>query len=73
MVQLSLCKHPPQAAREYRVNLHHRFAHVSLKLANSGESCVVLESGPTHSLVTKLPQRSPLAVHEFCATSSETL
>ena len=43
------------AAREYRIDLHHHFAHVSLKPADSGESCVVLESGPTRSLVNKLP------------------
>ena len=36
---------------------------------NSGKCCIVLESGPTRSLVAKLPQRLSHAVHELCAAT----
>ena len=32
---------------------------------DGGKRCIVLESGPTRSLVAKLPQRSSLSVREF--------
>ena len=35
------------------------------------ESCIMLESGLTHSLIVKVLQRSLLAVCEFSATSEE--
>ena len=40
-------------------SLHHQ--------PDSSESCIVLESELTHSLVAKLPQHSWLVVHEFPA------
>ena len=42
--------------------------HASLRSADGGKCCIMLESRPIHSLVAKLPQGSLLVVHEFCAT-----
>ena len=38
---------------------------------DGGESCIMLESGPTRSLIVKLSQRLLLAVCEFCTVSEE--
>ena len=38
---------------------------------NGGESCTVLESGLTCSLVANLPKRSSLVLHEFRTTGEE--
>ena len=45
----------------YQLDLHCRFACALSRPANSGESCIALESRLTHSLVAKLSQRSLLA------------
>ena len=36
-----------------------------------GESCIVLESQPTCSLVATIPKRLSLVVHEFCTAGEE--
>ena len=56
------------ATRKY---LHHCFTRVLLRLAQQCESCIVLESRPTRSLVTKLLQCLSLAVCEFCAAGEK--
>ena len=55
------------AARGYRINLHHRFARASSRSVRRWKCCIVLESGPTHSLVAKFPQHLSLTVREFRA------
>ena len=37
---------------------HHCFVHASARLAPQWRSCIVLQSGPTRSLIAKFPQRS---------------
>ena len=60
------------AARGYYINLHHWFAlNCFVGPAWQWKTRVVLESGPTCGLIARLPQRSLLAVCEFCAASEE--
>ena len=60
------CKRPSRmqrlATRGYRIDLHRRFARFRWGKPDGGESCIVLESGPTRSLVAKPPR---LAVCKF--------
>ena len=50
--------------------LLHRLCFVEASLTVE-KAVYVLESGPTHSLVAKLPQHSSLVVREFCAAGEE--
>ena len=64
--QVSPRKCPPRPEYEvscqgYQLDLHCCFACALSRPANSGESCIALESRLTHSLVAKLSQRSLLA------------
>ena len=59
------------AARVYGIDLHRGFACASLSQPDRGESCIVLENGPTRNLIAKLPQRSSLAVCEFRAAGEK--
>ena len=64
--QVSPRKCPPCPKYEvscqgYQLDLHCCFACALSRAANSGESCIALESRLTHSLVAKLSQRSLLA------------
>ena len=47
------------------------FVRASTSHSEGGESCIVLESRRTRSLIAKLQQRSSLAAGEFCAASEE--
>ena len=49
----------------------HRFAVLRRGQSDGGESCSVLESRPTRSLVAKLPQRSSLVVRKLRAAGEE--
>ena len=55
------------------MDLHHRFVRIRRGQADNGESCIVLQSGPTHSLVaiSFRSVQSLLAVREFCAAGEE--
>ena len=72
MVQLSLCKCPSRM----RSQLPESTCIVALQVLwrgqpDDGESCIVLESGLTHSFVVKIPQHWSLVVYKFCAASRE--
>ena len=74
-VQISDSPYPDAklSAREYQINLHHRFCpcFVKVSLTVDMQSCIILENGLSRSLVAKLLQCSSLAVREFCAASEE--
>ena len=53
------------AVRVYQINLQCQFTRASLRQADGGESCIVVESEPTCSLVAKVLQNSLLAMCEF--------
>ena len=59
------------AVRGYRIDLHRHFARASLSQADGRESCIMVESRPTRSLIAKFLQRSSLATCEFRAASEE--
>ena len=69
MVQTCKCPLPTPdvtlGAREYQIDMLCR-GH-----PNGGESCIVVESRLTRSLVAKPPQRSLLVVREFRSASEE--
>ena len=49
-------------ARVYQIDLHCRLPVLRQGQPDGRESCIVLESGPTRSLVAKLPTRLSLVV-----------
>ena len=57
MVQLTPCKGPPRM-RSKLPGCTELSLRASLRPARCGESCIVLQSWPTRSLVAKFPQRS---------------
>ena len=71
MVQLSPRMDAKLAAKVYQINLKHRSTSTCQHQPDYGESCIVLESELTHSLVAKPLQRSLLAIHKFCAAGKE--
>ena len=67
MVQLSSCKRPPRMLP----GVTELTCIVASPVLRRGQpnGGIVQESGPTRSLVAKLPQRSSLAVRKFHATN----
>ena len=59
------------AARVYWINLHFRFARASSRPVRRWRKLYRTTSGPTRSLVARLPQPSSLAVCKFHATSQK--
>ena len=74
MVQLSPCKHIPDAkwwpgCIKSTCIITSPILHWDQ--SNSGENCIMLESRSTRSIIAKLPQHSSSAVCEFRTTSEE--
>ena len=67
MVQLSLCKHHSgcEISCQGVPNQSASLPILRRDQPNGRESCIILESRPTCSFVSKPPQDSSLAVHEF--------
>ena len=72
IVQLYPCKHPPKVQRQVAGTTFVRAFFVDKQgQCGSRENCILLENGPTQSLVNRASQRSSLAVREFRTASKE--